>query len=86
MTNGTTRSLIGTIPGEVRMIYIPYGVPAPQDKELESDVTYRAFYFRPLTGTEFDLGKVEPTSGTWQPPDVPSAALDWVLVLEQTAK
>ena len=72
------------IPGEVRIIYIPYGVSAPQVKKLEPDVTYRAFYFRPLTGTEFDLGTVEPIAGTWQAPDVPSKALDWVLVLEKT--
>jgi len=74
------------IPGEVRLIYIPYGVSAPQVKNLEADVAYRAFYFKPLDGTEYDLGTVEPTAGTWQAPSVPSTALDWVLVLEKAVE
>jgi len=74
------------VPGEVRVIYIPYGVPTPQVRNLESDVTYEAFYFNPLNGTEHDLGTVEPTSGTWQAPDIPSTAVDWVLVLKKNAQ
>ena len=71
------------IPGEVRIIYIPHGVSAPQVKSIESGVTYEAFYFNPLNGTEHDLGTVVPTSGTWRAPSVPSTALDWILVIEK---
>ena len=56
-------------------------VSAPQVKSIESGVSYEAYYFNPFNGTEHNLGTVVPTSGTWQAPDVPSTALDWILVL-----
>jgi len=65
------------------MIYIPFGVSAPQILDMDSDVTYEAFYISPLNGMEHDLGVVEPTSGTWQAPSTPSSDLDWILVLEK---
>jgi len=73
------------IPGEVRVIYIPYGAPAPKVLEIRAK-NYRAFYFNPLDGTEHDLGRVKPKSRAWQAPDVPSRELDWILVLEKTGR
>jgi len=76
------------IPGEVRLIYIPrrsYNWTAPKVKKLEKDTVYRAFYFNPATGKEYDLGSVPreaSQSGSWQAPNVPLAQ-DWVLVLEK---
>lgn len=69
--------------GEVRIVYIPariYKWTGPLVKELEPDVPYRAFYFDPITGTEYDLGRVAAADGAWQAPNVPLAQ-DWVLVL-----
>jgi len=78
------------IPGEIRLIYIPrrnYEWSGPKIKKLEKDVTYRAFYFNPATGKEYDLGRLSNRTGgekgdTWQAPWVPLAQ-DWVLVLER---
>jgi hypothetical protein len=77
------------IPGQVRMIYIParvYQWQGPLIKDLEESVTYRGFYFDPLTGEEYDLGTVtRDEGGTWQAPWVPLAQ-DWILVLERLYK
>jgi hypothetical protein len=74
------------IEGEVRFIYVPRRGPehsAPLIKGLENDVTYRAFYFNPVNGREYDLGIVQPdNSGNWRPLPVPLAQ-EWVLVLEK---
>jgi hypothetical protein len=74
------------VPGEVRLVYIPartYQWSGPLLKELEQDVAYRAFYFDPIKGDEYDLGAVTvAANGTWQAPNVPLAQ-DWVLVLER---
>ena len=74
------------IPGQVRFVYIParvYQWSGPLLKELEQDVAYRAFYFDPIKGEEYDLGAVAVAAdGTWQAPNVPLAQ-DWVLVLER---
>ncbi len=76
------------IPREVRIIYIPcrrYNWSGPTVKKLEKDVTYRAFYFDPATGREYDVGRVPreaSQSGSWKAPPVPLAQ-DWVLVLEK---
>ena len=74
------------VPGEVRLVYIPariYQWSGPLLKELEQDVAYRAFYFDPIKGEEYDLGAVAVAAdGTWQAPNVPLAQ-DWVLVLER---
>jgi len=71
-------------PKVVRIIYIPhYG--SALVKGIESDVTYRAFYFDPQKGNEVDLGTVTPNSdGNWQSPS-PPIFQDWVLVLEKKA-
>jgi hypothetical protein len=73
------------VPGGVRLIYIParvYMWSGPLVKELEEGVRYRAFYFDPINGDEYDLGTLVTGAGrTWQAPNVPLAQ-DWVLVLE----
>jgi hypothetical protein len=69
-------------------MYLPtrfYGWDGPVVKALEADVSYRAFYFDPISGGETDLGDVTPDStGTWQAPMLP-VCQDWVLVLESVA-
>ena len=75
------------IPGELRIVYIPgrfYDWSGPTIKALEKDVKYRAFYFNPINGAEYDLGTVAADAGnsSWQAPRTPLAQ-DWVLVLER---
>jgi hypothetical protein len=71
------------IPGEVRVIFIPPAWNPPTVNSLESDVSYRAFYFDPKSGKERDLGSVTPDSaGAWHAPLTPTFA-DWILVLEK---
>jgi len=70
------------IEGKVRVIYIPYSTPAPRVLKIESEISYRAFYYNPRDGKKKDLGKVVPSSGSWQAPKAPSREHDWVLVLE----
>lgn len=74
------------IPGVVRVIYIPpriYRWTGPCVKQLEPEMSYHAFYFSPVDGTEYDLGAVTADKdNSWQSPIVPFAH-DWVLVLER---
>lgn len=82
------------IPGEVRFIYLPrrniYNWEGPTVKNLESDVTWHAYYFDPATGRRFDQGTIKaqakPGDKMAKPVDfkrnVPSPQ-DWVLVLER---
>jgi hypothetical protein len=75
------------IPGEVRFIYVPhkrmYCWDGPKIKGIEDGEAYRAFYFDIATGTETDLGSVEPDQdGTWQAPDT-CFSRDCVLVMER---
>jgi len=71
------------IPKEARVIYIPaHGQRLSKVKGIEPDVTYRAFYFDPRNGKEYDVGTVSPNErGEWQPPK-PPIIQDWVLVME----
>jgi hypothetical protein len=50
------------VPSEVRFIYIPkrgvYDWGGPIIHALERDVPYRAFYFDPASGRQFDVGRV----------------------------
>lgn len=92
-------SFAAGIPGEVRFIYQPrrtiYNWQGPVVKEVETDITYTAFYFDPATGRRFDAGRVSVTventnsvdkvavnRGIYKAPDLPSPQ-DWVLVLER---
>ena len=74
------------IPREVRVIYfynptVPWASPT-QVCGLEDGVRYRAFFFNPRDGQEFDLGEVKASDdGKWTIPVQPEMK-DWVLVLE----
>jgi len=74
------------VPESVRMVYIPariYDWSGPCLREMERGVTYRAYYFDPITGQEYDLGTATAdVQNRWQAPNVPLAQ-DWVLVLER---
>ncbi|MBO3802838.1 MAG: DUF4038 domain-containing protein [Candidatus Brockarchaeota archaeon] len=77
------------IPGEVRVIYVPWHGQALwgwfKVKELEPGVSYRAFFFDPRTGRRLDPVKVEPDRNReWRPPLAPLLQ-DWVLVLEASS-
>ncbi|MXX26435.1 MAG: DUF4038 domain-containing protein [Caldilineaceae bacterium SB0668_bin_21] len=76
------RPFAAGIAGEVRVIFIPVRYLVTVE-EIEADVAYRAYYFDPRQGREFDIGAVVPDEeGTWQPPR-PPIIQDWVLVLER---
>jgi uncharacterized protein DUF4038/uncharacterized protein DUF5060 len=71
------------IPGEFRVIYIPLMFDRPRVQHIEPGVDYRAFYFDPAVGKQYDFGRVEPDgTGSWQAPITPTFA-DWVLVMEK---
>ncbi len=71
------------IPREVRIVFMPPMWDAPAVTQLEPDVPYRAFYFNPATGKEYEAGKaMADSSGRWQPPVAPIFQ-DWVLVLDR---
>ena len=70
------------IPRRLRIVYAPQCWSAPVIKAIEPDVTYRAYYFDPCTGSEIDLGPVSPDDdATWTPP-LPPECHDWLLVME----
>ena len=75
------------IPGEVRVIYFyspTYQKPAEQNQVLniEPGIRYKAFFWRPRDGEEYDLGIIKPdASGTWEIPIQPTLE-DWVVVIE----
>ena len=75
------------IPGEVRVIYFYYPTyqkPAEQNQVLniEPGIRYKAFFWRPRDGEEYDLGIIKPdASGTWEIPIQPTLE-DWVVVIE----
>jgi len=71
------------IPGQVRIIFIPVVRLRPTVTHLESGVRYRAFYFDPSIGREYDLGVIQADEGgCWRAPK-PPILRDWLLVLEQ---
>jgi len=78
------------IPGEVRVIFMPFFTRAPTVTGLEKDVRFRAYLFNPIDGTEEDLGTAEAgDDGAWTvpfPPPLhwPPIYQDWVLVLERS--
>lgn len=70
------------IPRSVRFFYLPTHSALSFVKEIEKDISYRAFYIDPGNGNEVALGKVIPDEkGEWQPPKPPIFS-DWVLVME----
>lgn len=78
------------IPMVVRVVYLPLFYNNLKIKELEKDVSYRAFLFNPVDETEFDLGIITSNeNGEWQLPELVEGSgvrlpvyQDWVLVLE----
>ena len=75
------------IPGEVRFVYVPhqrmYCWDGPKIKGIEEGRRYRAYYFDIATGTETEIGTVEPgQDGSWQAPHIPFSR-DAVLVMER---
>ena len=75
---------VAGIPKRLRIIYFPPQRRAqPIIKELESDVTYQAFYYDPRTGKEYSLGIVKPNvKGEWTAAPFPIFQ-DGILVLEK---
>ena len=75
------RPFAAGIPREVRIFFIPMRNLITVT-EIEPGIAYRALYFDPRKGREFDAGTVTPDErGAWQPPK-PPIIQDWVLVLE----
>ncbi|MGE5220801.1 MAG: DUF4038 domain-containing protein [Omnitrophica WOR_2 bacterium] len=76
------------IPGQVRIIYFykpTVQLPNPQHHvtHLEHGVTYRAFFWDPRSGREYDLAEVAgDADGAWAIPIQPELK-DWVVVLER---
>jgi len=75
------------IPGEVRVIYIPWHGKAlwsgVKIRGIEPGVSYKAFYFDPRSGREHDAVDAKPDVNLeWKPP-LPETLEDWVLVLEK---
>jgi hypothetical protein len=71
------------IPGELRIVFIPTRWDPPKVKNLEAEVSYRAFFFNCASGKEIELGKVKAdTNGEWQIPTAP-VFQDWVVVMEK---
>jgi hypothetical protein len=74
------------IPGELRVIYfpkppVPWSKPAPELRDLEPDITYRALLYDPKHDRTEELGQVSGVR-SWLLP-LPPVMLDWVLVLER---
>jgi len=66
------------IPGELRIIYT--GSPCVI-KRLEEGVSYRAFWFDPITGDEYPIGVIQgDENGDWKTPAM-QIFQDWALVL-----
>jgi hypothetical protein len=77
------------ISGEVRVMFIPTealrmtDADQPIVKDLEPGVKYRAFYFNPSNGVEYEHGVVTgDAQGTYRLPK-PPIFRDWVFVLER---
>jgi hypothetical protein len=81
---------VAGIPGEVRVVFIPavalrYQVWTHRAtiQHLEPGLTYRAFYFDPIVGDEYDLGMVTgDEQGDWRIPR-PPIMRDLILVFER---
>jgi len=78
---------VAGIPGEVRVVFLPFFTTKATMKQVEAGVAYRSFLFDPVRGTEHDLGGVTPDeNGDWPVPfmgpfSFPPVFQDWVLVI-----
>jgi hypothetical protein len=78
------------ISGEVRIIFKPFFAGFTWGrilvKAIESDIEYRAYYFDPITGEEYDQGNVKPDKDSnWSAGNI-TIFQDWILVLEKSVK
>ena len=82
------RPFAAGIPGEVRVIYFywpTFQAGVYRVMAIEPGISYRAFFWDPRTGKEYDLGIVAPApDGSWPIPLQPELK-DWVLVFEKVA-
>jgi hypothetical protein len=70
------------IPGEVRVVFLPWFSPGAEVTHLEPGVRYHAFFFDPAAGTEREIGTAEgDEEGRWAVPPLPIFQ-DWIVVLE----
>ncbi len=68
---------------KIRIVYTPLLWNPPKIYKVENDVTYRAFYFDPISGDETEIGKVVPDQdGVWETKIIPPEVHDWVIVME----
>jgi hypothetical protein len=74
------------IPSRVRIFFWPLRWNLPTIRRVEPDTEYRAFFFSPADGTEFELGSVRADAdGDWRIPlNRQPIYQDWVLVMEAT--
>ncbi|HOQ67753.1 MAG TPA: DUF4038 domain-containing protein [Candidatus Atribacteria bacterium] len=81
------------IPGEVRIIYLPFFYSLFKIKGLEDGVSYKIFLFNPVNGDEIDYGIIKARNGEWSWPPPREDGIswtslpifqDWVLVMEST--
>lgn len=72
------------IPQKVRIIFTPsYPPPNLTIKAIEPNANYRAFYFNPANGEEFEIGEVKAdVNGDWRIPKRPPIYQDWILVIQ----
>ena len=85
--NGYMGAFAAGIPGSVRVFFLPGFVQKDWGKTLikkiENDARYRAYFYDPITGKEYDQGLVEAGGdGNWISGKI-SIFQDWVLVLEK---
>jgi hypothetical protein len=86
--SNTVSAYAAGIPGEVRIFYLPLSFvfgKKPVLRNLEKDLTYKAFFYDSTSGYEYELGEVKAKEdGTWTLPErfFPTY-MDLVLVLEK---
>lgn len=82
---------VAGIPRLIRIIYLPLFFNNFKIKNIEEDVSYRAYLFNPVEGSEIDIGLVIPDKDRkWQLPELVKGSglrlpiyQDWILVLER---
>jgi hypothetical protein len=71
------------IAGKVRIIYIPFCSAKPIVKNIEKDISYRAFYVNIINGDVYPIGDVTPDeNGKWKPEQPVPIFSDILLVME----
>ena len=79
--NDPYRTVAVGIPGQLRILYMPFCWDPTPVRAIEAGVSYTATYVDPCTGEETSLGDVDPSpEGEWSPP-FPPECHDWLLVM-----